>query len=493
MDGVPPRGLPQPRGGSLAAAGYFAALAVVAPLLFVLGGASMFVGIALTLGAGLSLLLRYEWRRVGHPLTPAGIVALGGILLFVLRPLTIDSSGTTTPGAILDTRYFTGGTVQAATEALLQVTVFYLAFGVIYFLIMSTRCAARGADVPDVAVRRAGFVLALATAFAVLCAAVLIQSSGGIAEHFAGVSIRSSFLAGRYFLTLGYVPLTIALVLYVLTRRFRGLPDWNGLAIIAAGILCVVGFTTGGRGPLVLGIILPLLILQQTGPRRFSTRALILIGISLLAGAMVMSLFLRENQYDQGASLAALQDDPFGTLLNRLTSGVETRPFDSLILLNEADNAGRMPPLFGLTYLAVPTWFIPGEILPGKMGGANTWFTMTYVPRFYYPERIETSISAIGEGYANFGYFGIVLVGVLVAVAAAKLTMHRERTTLQRTLFAVILTPMFFSFIRGDAYQNLSAVMLMALIAAAMLAIVVPRQPSGSLNFGSFLTSLQKR
>lgn len=464
LDGVSPSELRL--GGTPFVVSYLVLLLIVAPVLTLTLDDAAYVPLASTIGVALTFLAMFEMRRVGHPLTPAGVAAIGGILIFALRPLTVESSGFTTPGALLDTRAFAGATVDAGVAALGQVATFYAAFGLCYFLIQARHRV--NADVSPThlrrfapeTVRRAGVILLLVSIFAVGCAALLVQSSGGLAEHFSGVSVRSSFLAGRYYLTLGYLPLTVALVMYVLVRRHAGLKEWNGAALLAAGILVAVGFTTGGRGPLLLGVILPILILKQTGPSRFSARTLTVIGLGLLVGAMVMSLFLREGVYDEGASIRALQSNPIGTLMERLTSGAETRPFDSLILLNEVDAAGRVPWLFGSTYAAVPTWFVPGDLIPWKDGGANTWFTREYVPRFYYPDKIETSISAIGEAYANFRWAGIVVVGVLVAIVAAKLSVRRSGDGFMKMTIAAVLTPLFFSFIRGDSFQNLSTVIL---------------------------------
>lgn len=436
---------------------------LVAPVVVIVSSLTAYDSLIMVVIAMMSVLVAFEWRRVGHPVTPAGIAALGGLLIFGLRPITVASSGATTPGAMADTRLFVAGTIDAGVVSLAQVILFFTVFGFAYFLLQ-----ARPPRPPRLTpvlrpgtVRRAGILLALVTLFGLGCAFLLVQSSGGFAAHFSGVSVRSSFLAGRYYLTLAYIPMTVALVLYVLCRRHSGMRDWNGGAFLAAAALCAVGFTTGGRGPLLLGVVIPILILKQSGPTRLSSGRLGLIGVALLAGAMVMSLFLREGNYDEGASIRALQADPVGTLLTRLTSGAETRPFDSLILLNEQDALGNVPVLLGSTYAAVPTWFLPGEIAPWKDGGANTWFTKTYIPRFYYPDQIETSISAIGEAFANYRYVGIFVVAALVAMAAVAVGLRRESNGLSRTLFAALLTPMFFSFVRGDAFQNLSTVVLM--------------------------------
>lgn len=448
------------------------ALGSVVPLTVVLtlDPADAYAPLIWCAGGMFASLAAFEWRRVGHPLTPIGILALGGFLIFVLRPLTIKSTGSTTAGALADAQTYQGDIVPAATTSVEQVIVFGLFLAVFYFYCVS-RATQTGASsvaprITDDVVRRAAAFLCAALLVALGCTALLIQSSGGLAAHLAGVSVRSSFLAGRYFLTLGYVPLAAALILYVLARRAHPkMPTWSPLGLISATALLGIAFVTGGRGPLLLGAILPLLLVKQLGRRPFRTPAIALLGLGLITGAMIMSLTLRENVYDDGESMAALANDPVSTLTTRLTSGAETRPFDSLILLNQAEAEGRLSHRYGATYPLVFTWFIPGSLLPDKVGGANAIFTRDYLPRFYYPDHVETSISAIGEGYWNFGWPGIAVIGALVGVAAARFTTYNHDRSLLRTTLFVLLTPLFFSFARGDSYQNLSLVLLTVAIA----------------------------
>lgn len=428
------------------------------PLIWCAGG--MFI----TLGI-------FEWRRVGHPLTPVGILTLGACLIFVLRPFTIKSTGTTTAGALADAQTYQGDIVPAATTSIEQVIVFGLFLSAFYFYCVSRKTPAQSTsatpEITDEVVRRAASFLCAAMVLALCCTALLIQSSGGLSAHLGGVSVRASFLAGRYFLTLGYVPLAAALVLYLLARRAHPrLPTWNPLGLIAATTLLGIAFITGGRGPLLLGAILPLLLVKQLGRRPLRTPAIVLLGLGLIVGAMVMSLTLRENVYDGGESLAALADDPVSTLTTRLTSGAETRPFDSLVLLNQAEAQGRLSPQYGATYPLVLAWFVPGSLLPEKVGGANAIFTRDYLPRFYYPDHLETSVSAVGEAYWNFGWPGIALIGALVGIAAARFTTYNHDRSLLRTALFVLLTPLFFSFSRGDSYQNISLALLTVAIAA---------------------------
>jgi hypothetical protein len=182
---------------------------------------------------------------------------------------------------------------------------------------------------------------------------------------------------------------------------------------------------------------------------------------------------VRNSNFDQGRSLDQLTTDPVGVLLEQLTSGAETRPFDSLIRLNEAEaesQGGAFEFQNGATYAAVPAWFIPRALWEGKpSGGGNTWFTSTYVPRFYGEQKVETSLSAIGEGYGNFGLPGVALAGGVIALIASALTRGRfARKGLFGATITVSLTPILFSVLRGDAYQGGSLMIATVLIAGVI-------------------------
>lgn len=456
---------------------YLMGACIAVPVGVLLGRADQVIGLVWVLATMLVTLLVHEWVRLGHPLSPAGFLAVTGLVLFVLRPLTVMDSGSTSPGALADSQRFSGDVVDAAVAAQGQVVIFYAIAGLL-FLHLIRREPARLTTAPSSVVGhrtvyRAKFVMLAAVVLASACTLLLVQSSGGLVQHLQGLSVRSSFLAGRFFLTLGYVPLVVALCLNVLIRRRRpDLTTWDTSSLVAAATLVGAAGATGARGPLILGVVLPLVLLKQAGSKRLSNVTLILSGVALGVLAMLLSLALRENSYDNGASFAALRADVLGTLLARITSGAETRPFDSLVLLNQVFADDRVPHQLGATYMSVATWFVPGSLLESKAGGANTWFTMTFLPRFYYPHRIETSISAIGEGFANFGYLGIGLVAVLVGWAAARIGLRPHAQTTLATLLAVILTPVFFSFVRGDAYQNLPLVIVLTTCALLMERVV---------------------
>lgn len=463
---------------------YLLSAFAIAPVICIVTNLRGYGALIAVLASMTALLIGYEWRRIGHPMTPAGIIGITGLLVFALRPMTVAVYGTTTAGAKADTRMFSGATLEAANVAMIQVILFYGVLGLAYFGMRARKNAPAPASssevTSEVSVRKAGMILGIAITLALLCAATLIQGSGGLTAYLSGLSLRSSFLAGQYFLTLAYIPLSVALVLYVLVRRAcPTMKPWNSYASIGAAALLLSCFVTGARGPLLLSGIIPLLLLKQAGPRRFSGRTLLVLGIGLIVAAMVMSLFFRENAFDNGASLRELQESPIRTLLDRLTSGAETRPFDSLILLNEVQLAGEMPWQLGWTYLTVPLWFLPGSLVDAK-GGANTWFTSTYLPRYYYPDNIETSISAIGEAFANFGYAGIVVAAAALGYACSRIGLRTQGQNIRPTAVAILLTPIAFSIVRSDTYQTFSVIILTLVCIAVMYRSAIG--PKGSTD-----------
>lgn len=416
------------------------------------------------------------------PLTPAGIVAASGLLLFVLRPLTVMTTQVTSPGAKADSQDFSSSLVLAGSAALVQCLIFFCVFFVVYYAVTGIRQRADTTltvpKFPNVkreinpALLQAAVVASSVVALGAL--GYIILSSGGPVVYFSGLASRSEFLSGKSFFVLGYVPVQVALVANVIYRRKAGLPIWyNWVNLFGLGTLILCGSLAGGRGPLVIGVLLPLIILKQVGPKPLRLRTIAALVVVLMVVSIFYSVIVRNSNFDQGRSLDQLTTDPVGVLLEQLTSGAETRPFDSLIRLNEAEaesQGGAFEFQNGATYAAVPAWFIPRALWEGKpSGGGNTWFTSTYVPRFYGEQKVETSLSAIGEGYGNFGLPGVALAGGVIALIASALTRGRfARKGLFGATITVSLTPILFSVLRGDAYQGGSLMIATVLIAGVI-------------------------
>ena len=66
-------------------------------------------------------------------------------------------------------------------------------------------------------------------------------------------------------------------------------------------------------------------------------------------------------------------------------------------------------------------------------------------------------MSAVGEAFANFSWLGLILAGILLAVLAFTLARDGFHSGgMLRSVLVVTATPLMFSLVRGDAYQNVS-------------------------------------
>lgn len=455
-------------------------LLVLIPVITLVTTADHTVLLSILLGGAFLLLIICEYHKHGHPLTAAGIALMGAVLLFAIRPISISANGTTTAGGILDEIQYLGIARHAGKFALTQVSVFFGFFAITYFVVNHQSPLSLITDHeppprnPRKSLARSRALLISSLLIGLGGIAVLIGSSGGLSTYLLGVSVRASFLSGKFYLTLSYIPLVCSLVLYLLLRRQLKYTEWDMLAVFSFGSLLLITFFSGGRGPLILGAILPILIVKQTGTRPYRLRTLSLLGVVVFSGAMLMSIALRENVYSNGQTMAEFKNHPVGFLMDRLSSGAETRPFDSLILLNIESLKGNLPTLLGETYARIPTWFIPGSLLPWKDSGANTWFTREYIPRFYFPDHVETSISAIGEGYVNFRYLGIIAAGILFGLFCRWIRKCGYQNTLKHGLLATVSSPLAFSIIRSDSYQSVSLTLLFVAVSLILTGLVTP-------------------
>ena len=454
-------------------AAMLAAMGVTAGTLALLGNEWSYPIMIALLAVVLVGVIIKETAANGDPLTPGGIAAATGLLLFVLRPLTVAQSQETSPGALADTRFFSPNLQLAVSSALVQVLIFFISFYLVYYFSsareskragsgLSPQAALTSAPVPGTgrhySARATNALVVGSSVIGLGLLVYLVMSSGGPSAYIAGLANRSNFLSGRAFIGLAYIPVQIALILNILERRRVGLYSWNWITIAGFATLIVCAASAGGRGPLIVGVFLPFLILKQIGPNPLRFRRIAWMAGGTAVISMLYGIVIRDAAFDDGRSLDLLLRDPIGVLLDRLTSGIETRPFDVLIRLNEVVAQPGFEYQLGATYAAVPAWFVPRQLWENKpFGGGNTWFTSTYVPRFYGENRVETSLSAIGEAFSNFGFIGIIAVGALLGLVVSLFIRSRiSRRGIFGTTIAIVITPLVFSTIRGDAYQGMS-------------------------------------
>lgn len=399
-------------------------------------------------------------------LSSPALVGLAAAFFFVARPVYILIEAQTSIGAGVDAVALTSGLRDSEIAALW--TCFVFLFGVAVGNLVPARAAKARPGVVHLSVPRLVAAVVALVGINLASLYALVSSAGSVSAYVAGLAVRSSTLRGESYLGLAYLPLLIATgLLWVATAQRDSAPPVRGartVLYLGMGVGLLSAFASGGRAAVVLGCLLPLALVRSavSGPiGRSKTVVLGLVAVVLFVG---MSVALRQRQFAPdsnsgvfSATGAALSDLP-GTLLG----GTDARPFDSVLYLRSPD-AERVAPLNGETYTSAWTYVVPRKLWPDKpFGGGNAWFTELFAPRFYGTDRVETSVSAVGEAWANFRWIGVLASGFLLGLALV--VAERFRSQLSRRDGGIVLyafaAPTFISFVRGDAYHNVPLFLL---------------------------------
>jgi hypothetical protein len=436
------------------------------------------------LATTLLVLASLELHRSRDLLSPMVLVPALFAWLYVAKPLHVLDRGTFSSGTAVDAMPVVGVWEQALGDALLAVVVTVCLVFVAFQAVAAHRPAIRR-ERPRPRPRtldphRFRAAATGAVVLDLLAFGILVRSAGGLGAYVAGLATRSESLAGLSFLTLATVPLNLVLLLG-LTARFRADPGAPGRGLLALLLLLalVSAVLTGGRASLLTGLVLPLLVVLHHARRRISPLAAALLATGGLVVFVVLGTVLRDAQFARtsGRGAGSHVSSRLSNLHESLVGGVEAVPFDSLVRLLGAARTGHLDQQGGATYQSILTWPVPRMLWAEKpAGGGNAWFTETYVPRFYGDAKVESSVSFIGESFANFGWTGIVagslLLGALVGLLHARLGDSAD--VLRLPLYAALLGLLLPAF-RGDAYHNVTSGLFVVAVCTALRLVVVAR------------------
>lgn len=410
-------------------------------------------------------------RRWGSFLSPPCLAAVAVAALYVARPAYDLSHGTFDSGAFVDTRTFDAGTLAFATSAL-ELVVLCLAAASVSWMLFAP-ATGLGGERPNWTVRidnprwlpRVRLLLVTCGVVVLAVFAVLISHAGGLHPYLDQLANRSELFSGKGFLVDVVVPLNAALLLGL---AYAGL-DRDALRrhwfmwVVAFAVLCVGDVLAGSRGDLLIGTLVPVgIVLDSTRPVNF--RRVAVVGLVGLLVFVALRVELRQDVFAaEGSAAARANTSVAGELLGQN----DIVAFDSLIILEQGHADGQGWQL-GRTYTPVTTWIVPRSLWAGKpLGGGNAWFTQTYLPSYYGPDHVESSISFIGEAYANFGPLGALVLTALVTAAVARFYrwyLRRRPEPLPVAIFATCLGEIIV-WLRGDAYHSLTNMGIFVLIA----------------------------
>lgn len=426
-----------------------------------------------------------EFHRSRNILSPMILVAGLFGWLYVAKPLYVLDLGSFSAGAAPDAIVVAGAWEAVLAQAVGAATVTVCLVFVVFQVVLAHRHPAVRAHPRSLDKGRFQLVATAVMVLDVLAFGILVRAAGGLGAYVSGLALRSESLAGLSFLTLATVPLNLVLLIG-LTARLRGDPGAPSKARLVALVVLAVSsaFLTGGRASLLTGLGLPLLVVVHYSYRRIGPMLGAVVGSVGLLAFISLGAFLRDAQFTRVSGRGPWDAvvARFSNLHESLVGGVEAVPFDSLVRVLGARHLQDMAWQGGATYRSIATWPIPRALWSEKpAGGGNTWFTETYVPRFYGDAKVESSISFIGESFANFGWWGVVwgsiLVGVLIGVLHARLSPAGDAFGLP--LYAALLGFLLPAF-RGDAYHNVTSVVLVIGVWFGLRTVLgrIPETPS---------------
>jgi hypothetical protein len=415
--------------------------------------------------------------RERDPLSPLVVVPVAFIILYVFRPLYILGAGSWGPTTVREARGVTPDVIASMAHAS-RLVCLAVAMFVVGYLLQRAKHPLRREQWRDARerVRRsigplsfkgeaAAVLLALTLVLAVYAYGSLIAEAGGLSAYVSQLSVRSGFFFGRSYLTTVALPLKVVVlsILAVVLLRGRLEPRLRMVAIALLLIVVFGDFLTGGRAAMLTGTLLPAVLLVHYLRRPLRPAAVLGLVLVALLMFIVVRVITRDAVYAgaEGRGTVALIQDAVLNVPKTTVGGQDAIPYDSLLILIEADARGA-PLQWGSTYLPIFTYPIPRAVWPEKpLGGGNAWFTQKYFPNFYGSEKIETSISLIGESLVNFGIAGVALV--MLAFGFGLSWLYARFITRAGIIGAVAYAVSFgyaITLVRGDAFHSVTSLVL---------------------------------
>jgi oligosaccharide repeat unit polymerase len=255
-------------------------------------------------------------------------------------------------------------------------------------------------------------------------------TAGGYGTFWNEIDVNLGFLVTVQcvgILAIALLPLQLS----VTCSRRRVLP-------IAVAILASLVLLGGGqRGPFVAAVSAAGLVWLKTSNKARRQRSIVMLGALLLLLITGLTGVARAATASRDVTFANVITSPFGAGNNLFlpVAGLSTTV------------PAEIPYLYGDSYLQVFVLPIPRALWPTKPND-----DISAVITRFDPGSSGFAFPAFGEGYANFGFIGVGLCGVLLGVVSELL--HRRLASsqdLKRSVVAAVQAGVFLQlFSRGD-------------------------------------------
>jgi hypothetical protein len=394
------------RGGIVALAvtvGYYAFNAQVASV------TELYEGLAIIVLASLPSLL---WaRRAAHSFPVFEIFMLTGVNIYALPLLNGQSQLQAYSESVVET--------AAAAVLFFQLTA-TITYSAIRGLPRTTPFWTEEVISGDIG-KYLGYGLVVTTIYTAISTfsdVVPSDLEGPLRAVFFGIGIISTFIQGRrwglgdltYQEKIFYVSNLVLQVIFSFATLFL----ISGISII---VLALLGYVSGSkRRPVIaIAIVVPIVALLHNGKTA-----------------------MREKYWNQDRPTPGLIELP-GFFFEWIQAGldfhqkggltknlIERTSLFQMICLVVDNTPDRLPYLNGETYAQIPGQFVPRLFWPNKPGAHISTDTLSVFYGLQRPEDTQKTTIAFGllaEAYANFGFYGVGLLGFAFAFCLKKYSM----------------------------------------------------------------------
>jgi len=295
----------------------------------------------------------------------------------------------------------------------------------------------------------------------------------------------ASYLGGSYidiyaaesgwgFLSAGLFIIEAGILVLALTGdREERLPLWSILLFVLFALVLM----RVGRRRMILELGLGMFAISQLYVRPFKLQTIAITGVATLLLFAVLGDargLLAEGV--EGMTYWArneMQAEDFAHGLEEFGSF----PLTLEETMNIVD-AGAAPQRYGMTYVEAFELLVPQKLYPERPLSPGQWFVNIYDPKAAAAGG-GYSFSLWAEGYLNFGFIGVLLVGFAQGVGVRMLSWLRVSNPQSRSrmLIYAAASVLVISMIRGD-FATLLKTSLIFFVPALVAAIWLGKKPA---------------
>lgn len=284
-----------------------------------------------------------------------------------------------------------------------------------------------------------------------LIGGVYIISITGIQNFFArstnslGLDSTQGLIVNNFLKGFPTTTLLMNLVYWKNNRRFH-----NFFQVLTLSLFVVLlNFPTGiARFQVAVVYLALLIVVKQKFNNKYFFKYVLFIGLFIIFP--LINIF-RRNTFADFATLNVTLPNPI--------DGFLTGNYDAYSMLARSIiYVNTNGTTLGSQFLGSLFFFIPRSMWPEKPMGSGI-----FIGEYFGWEFTNVSMPYIGEGYINFGLFGIVLFSVLLAFITSKLDYNYEEMverSYKKVSLISIVHPMLIGYVffimRGDLLSSLS-------------------------------------